>query len=276
MRSSWKPRRYRTRYDPSPASENAGVCATLPSGAVCSTAACPSSYRSSSRTVALAPTPDVQRFLGGRETEFGDPFRMPGFEDALRLLREAVRSRRLISVYGDFDVDGITSTAILTETLRDLGGEAMPYIPHREREGYGLNVRAIDSLADRGVEVLVTCDCGTTANPEVEHARRPGYGGDRRRPPHRRRRPCRRPAPCSTPSCRTARAMQTSQPPVSRSAWPTPSTSPKDATSRSRATRSWRRWAPSRTWCRCWVKTGSWCAAAWRRLRRRSVRACGR
>jgi single-stranded-DNA-specific exonuclease len=114
---------------------------------------------------------EVQRFLGGRETEFGDPFRMPGFADALRLLREAVSSRRLISVYGDFDVDGITSTAILTEALRDLGGQAQPYIPHREREGYGLNIRAIDSLADRGVEVLVTCDCGTTANPEVEHAR---------------------------------------------------------------------------------------------------------
>jgi single-stranded-DNA-specific exonuclease len=119
----------------------------------------------------VGSNPDVQRFLGGRETEFGDPFLMPGFDDALRVLREAVRSRRLIGVYGDFDVDGITSTAILTETLRDLGGEAMPYIPHREREGYGLNVRAIDSLADRGVEILVTCDCGTTANPEVEHAR---------------------------------------------------------------------------------------------------------
>ena len=114
---------------------------------------------------------EAQRFLGGRENSFGDPFLMPGFENALTLLRDAVRSRRLISVYGDFDVDGITSTAILTETLRDLGGAATPYIPHREREGYGLNIRAIDSLADRGVEVLVTCDCGTTANPEVEHAR---------------------------------------------------------------------------------------------------------
>jgi single-stranded-DNA-specific exonuclease len=117
---------------------------------------------------------DVQRFLGGRDTEFSDPFRIPGFENALSVLREAVRSRRLISVYGDFDVDGITSTAILTEAVRDLGGEALPYIPHREREGYGLNVRAIDFLADRGVEVLVTCDCGTTANPEVAHAKRLG------------------------------------------------------------------------------------------------------
>lgn len=114
---------------------------------------------------------DAQRFLGGRESGFSDPFRIPGFETSLSLLRGALSERRSICVYGDFDVDGITSTAILTETLRALGGEVTPYIPHREREGYGLNMRAIDSLADRGVDVLVTCDCGTTANPEVEHAR---------------------------------------------------------------------------------------------------------
>jgi len=114
---------------------------------------------------------DAQRFLGGRESGFSDPFRIPGFETSLALLRDALAERRSICIYGDFDVDGITSTAILTETLRALGGEVTPYIPHREREGYGLNMRAIDSLADRGVEVLVTCDCGTTANPEVEHAR---------------------------------------------------------------------------------------------------------
>jgi single-stranded-DNA-specific exonuclease len=109
--------------------------------------------------------------MGGREVGFRDPSLIPGFDGAMSVLRDAIASRRSISVYGDFDVDGITSTAILTETLRDLRGEVTPYIPHREREGYGLNVRAIDSLADRGVEVLVTCDCGTTANPEVEHAR---------------------------------------------------------------------------------------------------------
>ena len=114
---------------------------------------------------------EAQRFLGGRETGFGDPSLLPGFENAMRLLGDAIGARKLISVYGDFDVDGITSTAILTESLRDLGGEVLPYIPHREREGYGLNLRAIDSLGDRGVEVLVTCDCGTTSVDEVERAR---------------------------------------------------------------------------------------------------------
>src|SRR5690606_10456872 len=71
----------------------------------------------------------------------------------------------------DFDVDGITSTVILSEAISDLGGKALPYIPNREREGYGVNLRAIESLADRRVDVLVTCDCGTTSLREIEHAR---------------------------------------------------------------------------------------------------------
>jgi single-stranded-DNA-specific exonuclease len=114
---------------------------------------------------------EAQRFLGGKEMSLCDASLLPGFDAAVGLLRQAVRERKLVSIYGDFDVDGITSTAILTDTLRDLGGEVMPYIPNREREGYGLNLRAIDSLADRGVEVLVTCDCGTSSLAEVEHAR---------------------------------------------------------------------------------------------------------
>lgn len=114
---------------------------------------------------------EAQRFLGGKESALGDASLLHGFEAAIRVLSGAIATGRLVAVYGDFDVDGITSTAILTETVRDLGGQAQPYIPHREREGYGLNLRAIDSLADRGVGVLVTCDCGTTSIEEIEHAR---------------------------------------------------------------------------------------------------------
>jgi single-stranded-DNA-specific exonuclease len=117
---------------------------------------------------------EAQRFLGGKETPLGNPSALPGFDSALGLLRNAVRDGRPISVYGDFDVDGITSTTILTETLRDLGAEVLPYIPNREREGYGLNLRAIDYLADRGIRTLVTCDCGTSSIAEVEHARELG------------------------------------------------------------------------------------------------------
>jgi single-stranded-DNA-specific exonuclease len=120
---------------------------------------------------AIGSNAEAQLFLGGKPTVFGDATRLPGFRTALDVLRTAIRDKALVSVYGDFDVDGITSTAILTETIRDLGGHVLPYIPHREREGYGLNVRAIESLADRGVRVLVACDCGTTSVRETEQAR---------------------------------------------------------------------------------------------------------
>ncbi len=122
----------------------------------------------------IGTTAEAQRFLGGKETELGDVTLLPGFDVAMRTLSEAIASQKTICVYGDFDVDGITSTTILTETLKDLGADVFPYIPNREREGYGLNVRAIDSLADRGVGVLITCDCGTTNIVEVDRAREAG------------------------------------------------------------------------------------------------------
>lgn len=87
---------------------------------------------------------EAQIFLGGKPQATADPFHLPGFEPAIARLRAAIEGGDLVAVYGDFDVDGITSTAILTEALRDLGGNVLPYIPHREREGYGLNLRAIE------------------------------------------------------------------------------------------------------------------------------------
>jgi single-stranded-DNA-specific exonuclease len=114
---------------------------------------------------------DAEVFLGGREGQNVDPFLIPGFEGAVRRLRRAVQDREAVAVYGDFDVDGITATATLTETLNDLGANALPYIPHREREGYGLNGPAIDALARDGIRVLVTCDCGTSSASEIQRAR---------------------------------------------------------------------------------------------------------
>lgn len=122
----------------------------------------------------IGSTLEAKRFLGGEPTPFCNPELLPGFVPSLLVIRNAIRDGRLISVYGDFDVDGITATTILTETIRDLGGNALPYIPNREREGYGLNLRAVESLADRGVDVLVTCDCGSTSIGEIERARELG------------------------------------------------------------------------------------------------------
>ena len=117
---------------------------------------------------------EAQVFLGGRDLPTRDLFLIPGLETAIRRLREAIRAGDLVTVYGDFDVDGITSTATLTEAVNDLGGRARPYIPNREREGYGLNIAAVESLAAGGTRLLVTCDCGTTNVREIARARELG------------------------------------------------------------------------------------------------------
>src|SRR5262245_9592308 len=84
----------------------------------------------------IASRREAEAFLGGRPQPETDAFLIPGFEDAVKRLRRAIAEREPVAVYGDFDVDGITATATLTETINDLGGNARPYIPHREREGY--------------------------------------------------------------------------------------------------------------------------------------------
>ena len=124
----------------------------------------------------VSSSAEAQVFLGGKPVALSDSAKIPNFTVALDILTKAIEAQRLVCVYGDFDVDGITSTAILTETVSDLGGIVLPYIPNRAAEGYGLNRGAIESLADSGVEVLVTCDCGTTSTTEIEHAR--GLGLD--------------------------------------------------------------------------------------------------
>lgn len=112
---------------------------------------------------------DVRPFLLG-ECDHGDPFRMKGVAEAVTRIRHSIRDKELIAVYGDFDADGVTATALLAETLSSLGGVVTPYIPHRVREGYGLHQRAIRTLAAEGVTLIVTVDCGARASQEVEYA----------------------------------------------------------------------------------------------------------
>ncbi len=111
--------------------------------------------------------------IGGSPVQY-DPLLLPDIEPALRRLRRAVLEGELIAVYGDFDVDGVTASAILSEGLRDLGGSVATYIPDRFGEGYGVNVPAIDSLAAKGATLIVTADCGTSSIAEAEHARKLG------------------------------------------------------------------------------------------------------
>lgn len=112
---------------------------------------------------------EIRLFLAA-EHEEADPFRLPGMVEGVTRIRQAIRGGELIAAYGDFDTDGVTGTVVLTDTLSSLGGNVIPYIPHRIDEGYGLNESAIRDLAKQGVSLIVTVDCGARAVREVQCA----------------------------------------------------------------------------------------------------------
>ena len=95
---------------------------------------------------------------------------IPGADAAIARIARAVRARETVAVYGDFDADGITSAAILTLALRQLGIEPFPYIPARIAEGHGLNIDAVRLLHSRGVTLIITADCGITNVAEAAFA----------------------------------------------------------------------------------------------------------
>jgi single-stranded-DNA-specific exonuclease len=103
-----------------------------------------------------------------------DPDSLPDMAVAARRLADAVENREPIVVFGDYDVDGATGTALLLRVFRALGAPAGFYIPDREAEGYGPNVAAIDKLADGGARLLITVDCGATAFAPLARARERG------------------------------------------------------------------------------------------------------
>ncbi|MBN2304644.1 MAG: single-stranded-DNA-specific exonuclease RecJ [Anaerolineae bacterium] len=106
-------------------------------------------------------------FLRGGAEALHNPFTMHGMAEAVARIRQAIKDRELMAVYGDFDADGVTSTALLTQALDALGGRVMPYIPNRVDEGYGLNEEALQSLVEDGVSLVITVDCGIRAVEEV-------------------------------------------------------------------------------------------------------------
>jgi single-stranded-DNA-specific exonuclease len=106
------------------------------------------------------------------ETDFDtDPFQMTGMDTAIGRIQSAIKQKEPIAVYGDYDVDGVTATALLVQTLWTLGADALPYIPNRFDEGYGLNPEALDSLKANGVGLVITVDCGIRSPDEAWHAR---------------------------------------------------------------------------------------------------------
>lgn len=117
---------------------------------------------------------DGERFLATALTDLPDPFEMKGMDAAVARVMRALQLREQITVYGDYDVDGVTSTSLLVIFLRSLGATVDYYIPHRLVEGYGLNPEAVDVLAARGTKLIITVDCGVTAVGEVDRAAHAG------------------------------------------------------------------------------------------------------
>lgn len=113
---------------------------------------------------------DASKFLSDALTELPDPFTMKGLPQAVERLLRAITTRETVTLYGDYDVDGVSSTALLTTFLRQVGLEVRTYIPHRLGEGYGLNRAAIERIAAEGSTLLVTLDCGITSHAEIERA----------------------------------------------------------------------------------------------------------
>ncbi|HPS56022.1 MAG TPA: DHH family phosphoesterase, partial [Sedimentisphaerales bacterium] len=109
---------------------------------------------------------DAQRasvFLNPKLTSLIKPEEMPGVPAAVERIVKAIKNNEKITIYGDYDVDGITSVSILMHLLKILEAKVDFYIPHRVDEGYGLNLEAVKSLAEAGTQLLVTVDCGIGA-----------------------------------------------------------------------------------------------------------------
>lgn len=122
----------------------------------------------------IADPADVRLFLDPKLTGLRDPELLPGAAAAAELLFDAARAKRRITIYGDYDADGMTATAILFRCFQLLDAQVDYYVPHRIDEGYGLNGEALRKLAQQGADVVVTVDCGIASVEEADLARELG------------------------------------------------------------------------------------------------------
>jgi single-stranded-DNA-specific exonuclease len=112
--------------------------------------------------------------MTGDESLSSSPLLLPDIHQAVARIYRALLSSETIAIYGDYDTDGITATALLVQGLSALGGKVTPYIPHRLTEGYGLRKAALENLYQQGASLVITVDCGITSLSEVKKAQRMG------------------------------------------------------------------------------------------------------
>lgn len=117
-------------------------------------------------------TDGARRFLSSTlRADLPSPFEMAGMEPAVHRLAQAIKNCERIAVWGDYDVDGTTGTAVLISFLREIGARPLYHVPHRIEEGYGLNLEGLCRLKEGGADVLVTVDCGIANGAEIAAAR---------------------------------------------------------------------------------------------------------
>jgi len=116
----------------------------------------------------------AREFLDAKLSGLRDPGELPGVQPAAELVYKAARDGQNVTIYGDYDADGITGSAILYRCLKLIGAQVNYYVPNRIDEGYGLNCDAIDKLADLKTELIITVDCGIASVREVAHAKSRG------------------------------------------------------------------------------------------------------
>ncbi len=112
---------------------------------------------------------DMERFFSESD-ELSDPFLLKDMDKAVRRIKKAVTTGEKICIYGDYDCDGITATALLYSYLESVFADVMYYIPDRNEEGYGMNKKAVDKLKQQGIELIVTVDNGISAIEEIAYA----------------------------------------------------------------------------------------------------------
>jgi single-stranded-DNA-specific exonuclease len=122
----------------------------------------------------LAEPSQIEQFLSADSRLSADPFLLPDMHQAVSRIYRALLSGEKIAIYGDFDADGITGTAVLVKGISTLGGTVTPYIPNRITEGHGLRTAALEKLRGQGISLVITVDCGITDIVELELATRMG------------------------------------------------------------------------------------------------------
>ncbi|HEV1998217.1 MAG TPA: single-stranded-DNA-specific exonuclease RecJ [Candidatus Dormibacteraeota bacterium] len=115
--------------------------------------------------------PDVAGFINAETNPLNPPGEMKGLPEGVALVAEALHARERIAIFGDYDADGVTATAVLQRGLTRLGGDVVTYIPHRLHDGYGLSADGLADLWGQGARLVISCDCGTNSADVV--AQRP-------------------------------------------------------------------------------------------------------